>query len=142
MAASGMEVDWHEELFEDYTVEALVLEYTLDEALSFISYNYGMHLNNISLNDDDLQILDGNVNELIEIYGSTEELEDALRNYNGYYNLDIFIDLITIEFGVSALIEALYGEEGSGFPDSRVSEYVERNGFLMAMHILRLKPGF
>jgi hypothetical protein len=139
--AMGSEVDWQEDI-EGYTVEELVLKFASDEAISFISYMYGIEANNIILSDDDLQSLDENIEEVIAMYGSKEEFEESLRNNTGYYNFEIFMELVTIEFGVSVLVEALYGEEGSGFPDALVEKYVESNGYLMAMHILRLKPGF
>jgi len=142
MEAGGMEFDWHEEPFEGYTVEALVLEYALEEAISFISYNHGMLTNNIVLTDEDVQTLDESIEGLIEMYGSKEALEEALREFSGYYNFEIFMDLVTIEFGINVLVDTLYGDGGSEFPNQRVTEYAERNGYLMAMHILRMKDGF
>jgi hypothetical protein len=44
-----------------------------------------------------------------------------------------------MEFGINKLVEALYGDEGSGFPDELAGQYAEANGYLMAMHILRMK---
>jgi len=140
--AGDMEIDWNEEAFEERTWAELVLGYASEEAISFISYMYGMERNNIVLSDDDLQDLNESIESIIEMYGSKEELEYSLRETSGYYNFDVFMDLVTIEFGVSVLVDTLYGDEGSEFPDSLVEIYAEANGFLMAMHILRMKPGF
>jgi len=140
--AGNMEVEWHEEAFEGYTLAELVIEYATDEAISFIAYLYGMEANNIILSDDDLSTLDESIDGIIAIYGSKEDFEESLRENSGYYDFETFMDFAIIEFGVSALVEALYGDEGSGFPDARVAQYAEANGFLMAMHILRMKPGF
>jgi len=140
--ADGTEVEWHEEVFDGYTLAELVLEYVSEEAISFISYLYGMEANNISLSDEDLQTLDESLEGIIEIYGSNEAFEESLRENNGYYNYETFMDFAVIEFGLSLLVDTIYGDDGTGFPDSRAAQYAEINGFLMAMHILRMKPGF
>jgi hypothetical protein len=140
--ADDSEIDWHDNVpFEDITWEELVLRYAEDEAILFMSYQYGMKVNNVVLSDDDLELLDELIEQILMFYGSLEEFETVLRENDGYYNFELFIEFAkVIELGYSALITALYGEDGADFPDERVAEYAEANGFLMAMHILRMKP--
>jgi len=137
--ASGVEVDWNEEAFDDSTWAELVLEYALEEAESILTLMYGIQQNNIVLSDDELQILNESIEDQIERHGSKEAFEEFYRDNFGFYNFEIFMELTSIEFGIGALVDSLYGDDGSDFPDVRVAEYAEANGYLMAMHILRMK---
>jgi len=140
--ANGMEVDWHEDAFDGSTWAELVLEYALDEAESILALMYGMKVNNVTLSDDELQDLDERIEEQIERHGSKEAFEEHFREHYGFYNSEVLMDLTTIELGYGELFDYLYGTDGSEFPDDLARMYAEINGYLMAMHILRMKPGF
>jgi hypothetical protein len=136
---NNIEVEWHEKASEDYTLAEMILEYATDEAISLFSYLYGMQVNNIVLSDEDLQRLDDSIDDIIEEFNSKELFEQFLLEESNYNNFENFVDFHTIEFSISVLVDTLYGEDGAGFPDELVRQYAETYGFLMAMHILRMK---
>jgi len=138
----GGEFGWNDQSHDHRTWREYALESALGDAKILMSYMYGIKDNNIVLSDDDLMRLDDSIDSIIAVYGSIEEFEEILRENDGYNSFDLFMNIITTEFSISVLIDKLYGDEGSNFPDAGVLEFVERHDFLMAMHILRLKPGF
>jgi hypothetical protein len=141
---AGLEVEWHEEDIEEETLAELVLEDAVLDAISFFSNLYGMQENNIVFSEEELLIFDevteSIIGDIIEEYSSIEEFEAASRESRGYYNFDVFMDLLTIDFSVTVIVGALYGDDGSDYPDELALQYAETNNFLMAMHILRMKP--
>ena len=140
--SANTDVDWHEEDNAGYTLAERVMEDASEEAISFLTYMYSIQVNNIVLSEDDLQILDERIESILDHYDGIENLEEELRNNSGYYNLEIFTDFLTLITGIDILFDTLYGEDGSEVSDELVAAYVELNGYLMAMHILRMKPGF
>jgi len=139
MYSIGEHFDWSEG-FDTYTsVAEAVLDYSTEEVLSFLTFEYGFTSLNIQLDDDERKEIDANIDSLIEMFGGEEEFSNALRNENGFYSLDVFKKFYHIEFLVGKLLYELYGEGANDFPDDKVAEYASENDFMMAMHILRLK---
>ena len=135
----GDAFNWTEGSDAGISLSDIVLEYSTDDALSFLSYVYGANSLGFTLSEDDLKVFSEDIEGLIEMYGSKEELELSLRENGGFYSLDVFEKLYKIEFTIGFLINDLFGDNASSFPDERVSEYAAANGYMMAMHILRLK---
>jgi len=135
----GMELDWAEESLEGMSLAELALEYSTEEAITFLTYMYGLKANNVTLGAVQEAEFKEDIDRIIEMYGSKEEFEQSLREMSGFYNFDVFEHLFKIEFSVGYFIDSLYGDEGVSYPDEHVTDFVENNGFLMAMHILRMK---
>ena len=135
----GGEFDWSDEFYGDISLSRFVLEYSTDEASSFLAFAYGIDANNFSLSNDLLSEFTNDLNELIDAYGGREELTLSLRENAGFYSLEVFEKLYKLEYTAHHLLNYLYGEEFSSFPDELVAKYAEENGYMMAMHILRLK---
>jgi len=139
MHSFGDEFNWNEGTGDSPSLSELVLDYSTDDALSFLAYTYGSNSIGFSLNDDQLKEFSQDLNELIEIYGGRDELEFSLRENGGFYNLGVFEKLYKIEYTIGFLVSELYGDEASAFPDESVAVHAAEGGFMMAMHILRLK---
>ena len=139
MHSFGDEFNWNEGTGDGPSLSELVLDYSTDDALTFLAYTYGSNSIGFSLNDDQLKEFSEDLNELIEIYGGRDELEFSLRENGGFYNLGVFEKLYKIEYTIGFLVSELYGDEASAFPDESVAVHAAEGGFMMAMHILRLK---
>jgi len=135
----GGPIDWSEEIEPGSSLSQLVLEYATEEALSFMAFEFGANSIGFELSEDDLNEFNSELEYLFEMYDGKDAFEASLRENSGFYNFEVFEKLFKIEFLVSNLVEDLYGEEGTAFSDENVSIFAEENGFMMAMHILRLK---
>ena len=131
--------DWYEELDDGTILAELVKALSTDEAVVFIVYAYGAKALNITLSDDDLEMLYADIDSMVASYDGMEEFEKSLRDNNGFMSFEVFERLLKTEFAVGLMINSLYGEEAANFPDEEVADYVERNEYMMAKHILRLK---
>ena len=131
--------DWDEELDDGKTLSDLVMELSTEEAVSFIVYMYGANALGISISGEDLEMLNADIDSMVASYDSIEDFERALRDNNGFYNFEVFKRLLKVEFAVGLMITELYGEDAGSFPDEKVADYVVRNEYMMAKHILRLK---
>ena len=133
-------IDWHEEFPDGNTVEVLILLYATNDATNYMSYKYGVNLNNITLDDDTIHMFDAYIEDLIitvetdEEYDIYEDFAAFLRHNFGIYDVEVFKTLSYIDL----LIGSYYDE----FPDENIIDFAESEGFLMAAHILRVKPGF
>jgi len=137
--AYGADLDWNEPFDVNVTLADAVLEFATEEALSFMAISYGINSLGLTLSNEDLEEFNEFFNSLIDEYGGREAFEYTLRTNGGFYNLDVFENLYKIEFSLGVIINDLYGDEASSFPDERVAEYASQNGYMMAMHILRTK---
>jgi len=131
--------DWDEELDDGKTLSDLVMELSTEEAVSFIVYMYGANALGISISGEDLEMLNADIDSMVASYDGMEEFEKSLRDNNGFMSFEVFERLLKTEFAVGLMINSLYGEEAANFPDEEVADYVERNEYMMAKHILRLK---
>ena len=133
-----MGIDWSEDLGFGIPFSDLVLEYSTDEALSFLTFEFGANVHGITPDETDLEDFNTDLENLIDAYGGKEALELSLRENGGFYSYDVFEDLLRIEMLRTLLLEDLYGEGGADFPDERIAEFAAKNDFMMAKHILIL----
>jgi len=136
----GPEIPW-DEVMEGATLAELVMEYTISEAMTFLTYMYGIESSGFVPTEHDLAELREDLDSYIQEMGGKEALEEYLRENSGIYNFEVFEKLLTVEFTVGLIADQMFGIDGSDFSDESVIEYAESRGFelLMAMHILRLK---
>jgi len=132
------DIDWSEEIDNDTTLADFILEYVTEEAISFLVLEYGAKALNISLSDEDVSKLSEDIDNLIEMYGSKDELESALRENGGFYNFEVFERLLKIEYTVGLIMTELYGENSESFSDDDIYDFALRNDYMMAKHILIL----
>jgi len=131
-------IEWDNELEDGSTLADMVIEYVTEEALQFMVIEYGAKELNITLSSEDIKALSEDVENLIEMYGSRDELEFSLRENGGFYSFEVFESLIRLEYTMGLIMADLYGDNGESFPDDDVSEYALRNEYMMAKHILIL----
>jgi len=137
--AYGSDLDWNEMFDPGSTLADAVLEYATEEALSFMSLSYGVGSIGLTLSEEDLEEFNEVLFSLIEEYGGKEALEETLRISGGFYSFEVFERLFKLEFSLGFLINELYGEDASSFPDEKVAAYAAQNGYMMAKHILLQK---
>jgi len=133
----GFEISW-DEVIDEETLADVVMEYSVNEALTFLVYRYGVSSTGFTMNEQDLAEITLDIDSYIEELGSKEALEEHLRQNSGVYSFEVFENIIILEHSIGLLADNLFGEEGSLFPDESVAEYVAENDLdlLMALHIV------
>ena len=138
----GGPLEWSEPFDLNQTLAEIVLEYSTEQSIDFLSYRYGLNSNNFQMSDDDLKDFYSNIEELIAMSESREAFEASLREDGGFYDFDLFIDLNIINMSVGLLVTELFGEEADLLPEEDIENYAKENGYMMAMHILiKLEDG-
>jgi len=130
---------WSDILADNKTLAEITLEHSTEEALSFITFEYGAKVSGVTLSADDIEILANDVESFIDMFDSRDEFAASLRENGGFYDIETFENLLRVEYLVSLVLENLYGDDGASFPDEDVARFAEREEFLMAKHILRTK---
>jgi len=135
----GVPINWSDPFELDDTLADVVLRFSTDEAISFLSFEYGANAINFQLSDEDNERFNTDLEGLIESYNGKDALEASLNENSGFYNFELFEKLFLAEYIINLLISELYGTEASDFPDEKVAVFAQEHNFMMAMHILRLK---
>jgi len=131
--------DWSEPLFGDLSAAEVILDITLEDISMFKTYEYGASITGTELSDDTVLLLDENFTSIIEANGGAEEFARLLWENNGFYSLDLYKNMIEMNYLINAIIDNLYGENGELISDDALAGYVINEGYMMAKHILRLK---
>jgi len=126
---------------EDSNLADLILEHATDNAITLLTYLYGLDKMDIVVSEEDLAQFNDDVAEIVEMYGDIEYLERNLRETGGFYDFDLFVTMFRNEYSISFMIDELYGDDSTTFTDEDVAEFASYNGYMMAAHILRLKTG-
>ena len=129
-------IEWSEEVDGSNTLADMLLEHMTEEALSFMVIEYGAKQLGITFSEEDNEMLNEDLEDLLEMYGGVETLEEALREGGGFYSFEVFKQLLKIEYTMGLIMTELYGNNAESFPDDRVSEFAQKNGYMMAKHIL------
>jgi len=137
----GVMPDWSDTLFDDTTLAEIALDYTVEEVLAFKLFEHGARVTGVTLDDDLKEILREDLEGMTEAYGGTEAFAKALWENGGFYSLELFEQMIQTEYLIGAIMTELYGEDGELLSAEVLDEYVLKEGYLMAKHILRMKTG-
>ena len=134
----GVEIEWGDDI-GNLTVADIVIDTATEEATTFLTYMYGIKELNIVLSAADLVAFNEDIDAISEMYGGKDEFETSLRENGGFSSFEVFEKLYKIEFSVVNIVDKLYGEDAVDFPDEGAEKYAQENGYMMALHILRLK---
>ena len=136
----GADIPWAEDL-DGLSLADLVLDYSTNEAKSFLAYMYGLESSNLVVGDQELAEFSQDIDGYIEEMGGIDALEEHLRETSGVYNIEVFTNIIFLEFRVGLLADKMFGDDAADFSDESVLEYINDNNLelLMAMHILLMK---
>ena len=133
--------DWTERMDDGKTLGEIMLENAVADILMFRALAYGAELLDVTFNDEEQQLINDYLEDLILQIGGEEQLGAMLWMNSGISSIGLFKYLITTEFLYSPIMRALYGEDAEMLPDEKIAAFVEREEYLMAMHILREKTG-
>jgi len=134
--SSQTAIDWFEVVFDDITYGDLVLDFATEDALSFMVFEYGAKDRNVSLSADDLDMLSDYLHSLVDMLGGQDAFDAAIRENTGIFDFDVYLRLFKAEHLRSLIMVDLYGDDADSFPDELVSDYAQRNNYMMAKHIL------
>ncbi|MCL2427084.1 MAG: hypothetical protein FWD05_12210 [Oscillospiraceae bacterium] len=139
LGSFDMGADWSDVLVEDLTLADVTLGRAVEEAVQYLIFEYGSYVTGVTLSAEDLSMLSAEVDNLVEMYGDREELSAVLRAFGGFYSIELFESMIRKQHLLDVLMRELYGMEAELFPDESTTMFAEREGFMMAKHILRLR---
>jgi len=121
------------------TYADMVLEFSVENAMTYRAIEYGAKLADLTIGAEDLEMLRENYEELIAQYGGEEEFLKILWEYDGIGSKELFEYLFHTGFLATLLFEELYGAEGSLMTDEDMEAFTSFDGYMMAKHILRMK---
>jgi len=121
------------------TYAEVVLDYAVNNALMFITFEFGATRNGITANDIDRDVLAFDLENMVAMFGGEEDFARILWEHDGIRNVSLLERLMTLNYMTSATFDLLYGVEGSLLSDEDAAMLTANDGFLMAKHILRLK---
>ena len=130
-----VEIDWDEEYIIDSLLSEVVLNFSADEAIKLLVYEYAANVLGVELSQDDLDIIQTDIDSWRESAGGEAEFLVEL-NGNGFFNLDVFKAFNRREFYPRLLLAKLYGDDFTDIADSSVADFVEQYSFMRAQHIL------
>jgi len=133
--------NWSDQFIYEGTFADHVLEGTLEASLDILAYNYGINSSGITLSADLLKAFNDEQDEILELNGGREAVEEILFNNAGFINYDLYVEFNKLRLLVDMLVNHIYGEAAENLPDEKVAAFAEVNDFLMAMHILTSKTG-
>jgi len=120
------------------TYAEALLDYAADNALRYLSFEYGAMVLGVTLSEEEQEMLDTTFESMVEMFGDVETLCDIIWNINGVCNLELFLHLIYLDYLPLAIFYNVFGENGEHLSDEDLSEFTADNGYLMAKHILRM----
>ena len=140
LSSIGAIPDWTEVLYADMTYADFVLNYSVESALMYKAIEYGAKQTGISLSEENRDYLQEEYEYSVSLYGSEEDFLKLVWEQDGCYSKELLEYLVSTGYLASIIFGELYGDSGEKLTDEEAAELTVDDGFLMAMHILRLKP--
>ena len=91
----------------------------------------------VQLEEDDLELLELTLQENINAAGGEDALLEHLWGAYGIDSIELFREILMLEYIPMVIFVSQFGEMGSALPDEEVAAHFEDGGFIMAKHILR-----
>jgi len=139
VAAVGGLPDLSSPIAPDITYADMVLEFAVDNAITYKVIEFGAKMSGVTISADDLYILDTNYQGMVEQLGGEEEFLKALWERDGISDYDLFLYIFHTGYLANLLFDELLGIGGSLVSDEEAASLTSFEGYLMAKHILRLK---
>lgn len=136
----GTITDWNATYDETtgQTVAEAITEVTLDGLKQYHVIEAKAAENGIELGEEGEAYLENimtqSIQQTIGEDGTEQELEAYLAGY--YVDLDLFEYQNKIQYFYTALMEQLFGEDGSALSDDDLNAFISDNGYMTAKHIL------
>ena len=132
--------DWSEVVYNGMTYAELALNYAGDNALMYKALEYGAKLVGATLSADVVDSMKKDYDDTVEQYGSEEDFLQMIWDTDGISSRELFDYLVSTSYLAKAVFAELYGESGELVSDEDAAVFTANDGYLMAKHILRLRP--
>ena len=140
LSSFGPVDDWSEVAYDDVTYIDIVLLYALDNAKMYKAIEHGAKINSVSLNAEDLESVNEEIEFLISYSDDEEDFLKLLWEEDGCYSLELLEYYVKTSYLMGRIITELYGDEGEKLSQEEIDAFAAGSGFMMAKHILRAKP--
>jgi hypothetical protein len=118
----------------------LILEYAVESALMYKAVEYGAAEAGVALGWEDFAAMQAEFDDTAEYVGGEEEFMRLLWVDDGVASRELYDYLVGVGRLVRLVFAEKYGEEGEKLSQQELDDYTALDGYLMAKHILRLKP--
>lgn len=135
-SATGGGVDWNGTCIYDKSLtnaEWCVKEALYNAAQSCIIMSKGRSMN-AEVTDEQTKSLEDNIKAIKDNYKTEEELNETLHSQ--CLTMDVFKYVNNVNFTLSNIFAALYGETGEKVSAEVFDKYVKDNGYMTSAHIL------
>ena len=139
LALSGGTISWSTELSDGFTFADSVLEYSTEYALMFKSIEFGALELGVSLSAEIWDLVQEEIDQMIDIYGSEEEMLRSIWTNNGCHSLELLEYFISMYHIEQLIFNELFGAAGEKLSDEQLLDITADDGYMMAMHIRRVK---
>ena len=136
----GIVPNWEDLLSDGRTYAEALLDYTVEYVMMYKAMEYGAKYHGVTLSQEYIDQLQDDLQTTIESLGGEDELRKVLWEDTGCYSLELYEYLLSTSYLAVETFNTLYGENGGLLSDEETAEYTAMDGFLMAKHILRMKP--
>jgi len=140
LASVGEIMDWTTPIDNDDSYADLVMTASIQNAMIYRAVEYGARINGVALTDADYEILTNQYESVLAEYDNEDAYLQMLWDENGVYSISLYEHLVNISYLANKVFESMYGVEGSKLSDAEAEVNTASDGYLMAKHILRLKP--
>ena len=132
--------DWSEIVYDGMSFADLILNYASENAMMYKTVSFGADQVGAALSPEDIDSMKEEYETAIEQYGGEEGFLKEVWEQNSISSLELYNYLSSTRYLVNAIFNLLYGENGEMVTDEDVAAFTAADGYLMAKHILRMRP--
>ena len=142
-AAAGMLPELSTEVpgLDGITFAEFILDEATNSALMLKAIEYGAGTLGVTLSAADKASIQDDVHEYMEVMGieTMEAFAEDIWMFMGIYSIELFYYLSETFSLANSLFDEMFGPGGINLTDSELDELTADYGYLMAMHILRMR---
>ena len=131
---------WDDSIYGDMTMQDMVMAEALDVSIFYNCLEYGAADSGVTLSEESSTTMKEQYTAATEQYGGEEAFLQMLWQQDGIHSKEMYEYLLYISVLANQFFADVYGQYGEKLSDEDVAEYTADGGYLMAKHILRLKP--
>ena len=140
LSSIGTIESWDDTFYGDMTMQDMVLAEALDVSIFYNCLEYGAADSGVTLSDESSAAMKEQYTAATEQYGGEEAFLQMIWQQDGIHSKEMYEYLLYISILANQFFVDVYGQYGEKLSDDDVAEYTADGGYLMAKHILRLKP--
>ena len=131
---------WSEIQYGELSFEEMIMADAIEIAAFYNCLEYGVDAAGITLNEDQSKTMTEQYTSAVNNNGGEEAFLKILWEEDGIHSKELYDYLVAISTLANHYFSETYGQYGEKLSDEDIAEYTAFEGYLMAKHILCLKP--